>query len=86
MPPSVLPLIKDADYPQFQRLIPELAKVTYAEWKDDHQKATAYRRSRNGSTDVQVSPDEFGAWLKATGQAAHLELLWQYAEHLPSAA
>jgi hypothetical protein len=64
----------------FQRLIPELKNDTYSEWIDEHRKAVAYRRPRNGSIDVPVSPDEFDGWLKETKQAAHLELLWVYAE------
>jgi hypothetical protein len=86
MPPSVLPLLREPDYPRFQQMIPELQTVSYAEWQGDHQKAALYRRSRNGSKDVPVSPDAFADWLKATRQAAHLELLWTYAEDVAPAA
>jgi hypothetical protein len=61
-------------------MIPELQNDSYSEWVDEHKKAVAYRRPRNGSTDIPVSPEEFDGWLKATKQAAHLELLWVYAE------
>lgn len=61
-------------------MIPELQNDSYEEWIDEHRKAVAYRRQRNGSTDIPVSPEEFDGWLKETNQAAHLELLWVYAE------
>ena len=80
MSPSALPWIKEADYPQFQRMIAELQKTTYEEWADDHKRAVAYRQPRNGSTDILISPDEFDAWLKANNNAAHMELLWVFAE------
>jgi hypothetical protein len=80
MSPSVLPWFEEADYAWFQRMIPELQNDSYAEWMDEHSRAVAYRRTRNGSRDIAISPDEFDEWLKATQQAAHLELLWVYAE------
>jgi hypothetical protein len=80
MSPSPLPWIEEADYPRLQQMIPELQHDSYSEWIDEHRKAVAYRRPRNGSTDVPVSPAEFDGWLKDTKQVAHLELLWVYAE------
>lgn len=81
MPPSALPLISEADYPIFQRLIAELRHTSYEEWLGDHQKAIAYRQGRNGSTEIPVSPEAFVAWLKEHQEAAHLELLWAFAEY-----
>jgi hypothetical protein len=81
MSPSVLPWFEEADYPRFQRMIPELQNDSYSEWIDEHTRAVAYRRTRNGSRDISISPDEFDEWLKTTKQAAHLELLWVYAEY-----
>ena len=80
MPPTVLPWLTEGDYPRLQSLIPELQKVTYAEWADDHRRAMLYRQSRNGSVDIPVSPEAFDAWAREAGQAIHLELLWIYAE------
>ena len=80
MPASALPWFEETDYPRFQQMIPELRNDSYAEWIEEHKKAVAYRRPRNGSTDIPVSPDEFDRWLKETKQAAHLELLWVFAE------
>ena len=80
MSPSALPWIEEADYPRFQRMIAELQKTTYEEWTDDHKRAVAYRHPRNGSTNVPMSPDEFSAWLKENNKAAHMELLWVFAE------
>ncbi len=82
MPPSVLPLIREPDYARFQQMIPELQTVSYAEWRDDHQKAVAYRKTRNGSKNVPVSPAAFDEWLRVNRWAAHLELLWAYAERM----
>jgi hypothetical protein len=76
MSPSALPLISARDYPGFQQMIAELRQTEHEEWLDDHAKAIAYRRSRNGSVEIPVSPDEFDGWLKETGQPCHLELLW----------
>jgi hypothetical protein len=80
MLPTVLPCITEAEFPSFQALIPELQKVLFTEWEDDHRKAVAYRQLRNGSTNVPVCPVAFAAWLRETGEPAHLELLWAYAE------
>ena len=80
MSPSVLPLISERDYPAFQQMIAELRQTEYEEWLEDHAKSIAYRRSRNGSVEILVSPDEFDGWLKETGQPCHLELLWAFAE------
>ena len=80
MSPSALPLISERDYPTFQQIIAELRQTEYEEWREDHAKSMAYRRSRNGSVEVPVSPDEFDGWLKETGQRSHLELLWAFAE------
>lgn len=82
MSPSPLPLITERDYPAFQRAIPELLTVTYEEWLGDHERAVAYRKSRNGAIAIPVSPNEFNAWLKETSQVAHLELLWVFAEDM----
>jgi hypothetical protein len=73
-------LIAEGDYPAFQRMIPELLHTAYDEWVDDHQKALAYRRQRNGFVEISFSPEEFDGWLKVNGEAAHMELLWVYAE------
>jgi hypothetical protein len=80
MSPSALPLISERDYPAFQRMIPELMHTDYGEWLDDHKKAIAYRQSRNGSVEIPLSPQAFEGWLKAHGHAAHMELLWAFAE------
>ena len=80
MSPSVLPLIVEADYPMFQRMIRDLLHMSYDEWVDDHKKAVAYRKSRNGSEEIRVSPAEFDWWLKENKKAAHMELLWACAE------
>ncbi len=80
MGPSILPLIAEVDYAAFQRMIAELIAVSYQEWQDDHLKAIAYRRSRNGSREVAISPQEFEWWLRENRMAAHLELLWACVE------
>jgi trehalose-6-phosphate synthase len=80
MIPSPLPLISKQDYPRFQQMIRELLDTTYEEWCDDHARSVAYRRSRNGSSEVSISPDEFAACLKENQMVAHLELLWAFAE------
>jgi hypothetical protein len=80
MSPSALPWIEEADYPRFQRMIAELQKTSFEEWTEDHEKAVAYRRSRNGSTNVPITPEEFDAWLKENNETAHMELLWVFAE------
>jgi hypothetical protein len=80
MSASALPLISEADYPGFQRLIPELEQVSYEEWAQDHEKAVAYRRTRNGSQEVAISPAEFDMWVKQNRLSAHLELLWACVE------
>jgi hypothetical protein len=80
MPPSALPWFEEADYPRFQQMIPELRNDSYSEWIEEHRKAVAYRRPRNGSRDIVISPKEFADWLEETQQEAHLELLWVYAE------
>jgi hypothetical protein len=80
MPPSALPLISQRDFPRFQQIIGELVQTPYEEWADDHAKAIAYRLSRNGYMEIPVLPEEFEAWLTQTNQAAHLELLWVFAE------
>jgi hypothetical protein len=80
MPASPLPLISATDYPGFQRLIPELQQMSYEEWAQDHDKAVAYRRTRNGSQDIPISPAEFEMWLKQHQLSAHLELLWACVE------
>jgi hypothetical protein len=77
---SVLPFVSERDYPRFQQIIPELAATSYEEWSDDHAKAVAYRRSRNGVREVPVLPDEFDIWLRNSKQSPHLELLWEFAE------
>ena len=76
MSPSPLPLITESDFPGFQRIIRELDQVSYHEWVDDHVKAVAYRRSRNGSQEIAISPEEFDLWLKEHEMSPHLELLW----------
>jgi hypothetical protein len=80
MSPSALPLISERDYPAFQRMIPELLNTAYAEWLEEHKKAVAYRQSRNGFVEIPFSPWEFAAWLEVNGEAAHMELLWVFAE------
>ena len=80
MSPSALPLISERDYPAFQRMIQELIHTSYEEWLVDHQKAIAYRRPRNGFTEIPVSPEEFDSWLKANKEMVHLEMLWAFAE------
>jgi hypothetical protein len=80
MIPSPLPWISKADYPAFQRLIRELLNTSYEEWRSEHQKAVAYRQSRNGSTDIPVSPGELVDWLLQRRMAPHLEMLWEFAE------
>jgi hypothetical protein len=80
MPPSILPLISEHDYPAFQRRISDLVHISYDEWMDGHARAIAYRRLRNGSSEVTVSPDEFDLWLKTHRKTAHMELLWVCAE------
>jgi hypothetical protein len=81
MSPSILPLISERDYPAFQRMIPELRHTDYEEWADDHRKAIAYRQSRNGFVEIPFSPAEFDGWLHVKKEAAHMELLWAFAEH-----
>jgi hypothetical protein len=76
MPQSALPLITELDYPEFQRIIQELRHVSYPEWSEEHDKAVAYRRTRNGSREIAISPEEFSSWLKEHQATAHLELLW----------
>ncbi len=80
MSPSALPLISERDYPMFQRMIRELIHTSYEEWLDDHEKSIAYRRPRNGFVEIPVSPEEFERWVKAKQDAAHLEMLWAFAE------
>ncbi len=80
MPASALPWFEEADYTRLQQIIPELKHDSYPEWVEEHRKAVAYRRSRNGSTDIAISAEEFAEWLEVTRQKAHLELLWVYAE------
>ncbi len=80
MAPSALPFIGETAYPQFQRMIPELRDISYEEWTEDLRKAAAYRKPRNGSTEIPVSPDEFDEWLTTNKNTAHLELLWAYVE------
>jgi hypothetical protein len=80
LPPSSLPLISEADYPGFQQMIPELDQVSHDEWSQDHVKAVAYRKPRNGSHEVAISPPEFDMWLKQNKMTAHLELLWACVE------
>jgi hypothetical protein len=80
MLPSALPLISQTDYAVFQRMIPELDQIPYDEWSDDHVKAVAYRKSRNGSQEIAISPQEFEMWLKHHQVEAHLELLWACVE------
>jgi len=80
MVPSALPLISKHDYPRFQQMIRELLNIHYEEWCDDHARSVAYRRTRNGSREIPISPDEFAAWLTDNQTAAHLELLWTFAE------
>lgn len=82
MTPSCLPLITESDYPAFQRMIRELMHVSYQEWRDDHLKAVAYRRSRNGSREIALSPEAFDSWLRENRQEAHLELLWSCVEDI----
>ena len=82
MPPSILPLISEEEYPGFQHLIPEITAVTYEEWQQDHNKAVAYRKTRNGSQEVPISAQDFDWWLKQNRLEAHLELLWVYVEDL----
>jgi hypothetical protein len=80
MTPTTLPWIRADDFPRLQQIIPELQNTTFAEWQEDHEKAVAYRRPRNGSAMIPVVPSGFAEWLGKTGQTAHLELLWVYAE------
>jgi hypothetical protein len=80
MSPSALPLISERDYPKFQQIIGELRQTPYDEWMEDHAKSIAYRRARNGFTEICVSPDEFDFWLKENNKTSHLELLWAFAE------
>lgn len=80
MPQSALPLIAQFDYPGFQQIIPELRQISYGEWSEEHGKAVAYRRTRNGSREIAISPEEFNLWLKANALTAHLELLWACVE------
>jgi len=82
MTPSCLPLINEADYPSFQRMIEELMDVSYEEWQQDHHKAVSYRRSRNGSREVAITPAQFDSWLKKHRLDAHLELLWSCVEDM----
>jgi hypothetical protein len=84
-PPSCLPLIRETDYPGFQRMINELMQVTYEEWQQDHAKAVSYRNSRNGSREIPITPSEFDAWLKKHRLDAHLELLWSCVEEMADA-
>jgi hypothetical protein len=80
MIPTTLPWIREDDFPRLQQIIPELRCTTFVEWQDDHQKAEDYRRQRNGSIRMPVTPNAFAEWLEETGQSPHLELLWVYAE------
>jgi hypothetical protein len=80
MPPSILPLISEGDYPAFQQKISDLVHITYEEWMDGHARAIAYRRVRNGSTEIPVCPREFDAWLINHEKTAQMELLWVFAE------
>ncbi len=82
MIPSCLPLISETDYSGFQRMIKELMHVSYREWQQDHHKAVSYRRSRNGSREVAITPAEFDSWLKKNRLDAHLELLWSCVEDM----
>jgi hypothetical protein len=77
---SVLPLIMASDYLAFQRMIHDLHHKSYEEWADDHKKAVAYRKPRNGSQEIRISPAEFEWWLQENKQSAHMELLWVCAE------
>jgi hypothetical protein len=61
-------------------MIRELLDTPFEEWLDGHAIAVAYRQPRNGSREIPILPDEFAAWLKENQQAAHLELLWAFAE------
>jgi hypothetical protein len=82
MSPTALPLISASDYPAFQLIIPELKQTTFEEWQEDHVRAVAYRKGRNGSQDIPVSPAEFRRWLELNRTAPHLELLWACAEDI----
>jgi hypothetical protein len=79
-PPSCLPLISEADYSGFQKMIGELMNISYQEWQQDHHKAVSYRKSRNGSREVAITPAEFDSWLRKNKLDAHLELLWSCVE------
>ena len=85
MTPSCLPLISETDYTGFQRMIKELMHVSYQEWQQDHAKAVSYRKSRNGSREISVTPAEFDAWLKRHRLDPHLELLWSCVEDMADA-
>ena len=61
-------------------MVPELLNLSYDELRDDHAKAVAYRRSRNGSVEIPITAGEFEGWLKEHRTAAHMELLWVFAE------
>ncbi|WP_428487770.1 hypothetical protein [Rhodopila sp.] len=80
MSPSVLPLISEHDYPGFQKIVVELRHTSYEEWLRDHEASKTYRKSRNGSQEIPISPQAFQEWLKARNEPAHLELLWVFAE------
>lgn len=84
MSPSALPLISEAEFPAFQKLVPELMQTSFEDWLDDHKKAIAYRKARNGFVEVPLSPEGFSAWLPGQGTSPHLELLWVYAEEIAS--
>jgi hypothetical protein len=84
MSPSALPLIAESEYPAFQRLVPELMQTSFEDWLDDHKKAIAYRKARNGFVEVPLSAEGFSTWLPAQETSPHLELLWVYAEEIAS--
>ena len=79
--PTVLPRLREADYRQFQRMIPELRATSFPEWLADYQKAVRRYRLKNGSKGIPISPIMFAEWLKTNRRTAHLEALWEYAEH-----
>ena len=66
-------------------MITELMHTTYEEWQEDHTKAVSYRKSRNGSREIAITPADFDAWLKRNRQKPHLELLWSCVEDMADA-
>jgi hypothetical protein len=79
--PMSIPMLRESDYPEFRRMLPELPS-TYAAWLARKASIVATSRAPGGIADVDITPEDFRRYLLEGDKRASAWELWNCARNM----